>query len=79
MYQPTRNRKFECECDGPREPVDPAHSKTEGWVDKAGSVRSEGTGDWDVCSHLTERYHNGEDDRADEDVCNQGASWAGRC
>lgn len=73
----SRDGKLEGECDGPGEPVDPSHGKSEGRVDKAGSVHGEGTGDWQIGGHLTEGNHEREDDGSNEEVCNQTSNRTG--
>ena len=67
--------EFEGERHTPGEPVDPAHGKAEGRINKASCVGGEGTGNGNVGAHLPERGHDTVDNCANESIGNQSTCW----
>lgn len=67
----TGSCKFETKGNGPAEPVDPAHGKAQGGINKAARIDSEGTSNRHVGSHLTEGNHDGVNDETNEDEADE--------
>ena len=67
------SRKFECECDCPREPVYPTHCKSKTLINKAAGVGCEGSRYGNEGGHLAHGDHDRIDERSDEGICDECA------